>query len=329
MLKCKDCSATFTEESNTGCPKSTVEEKYHSGKYAAHRFPARDDQYSQRDAEVVIRWNCCFNKDKDAPGCETRQVSKPGGKHIPTAESVKAKQEADRAKQEAEKVAAAAAKEAALFAAFPVATSSEIAADVRAASEAYNAKRVELVARAKAVEVVESGTAAAGTAHDDDVARLTTELAAMKAAKDFKGMKAAKVALEAAKVAEVASVVPAEYVAGDTLESLREEADKLCGEWDEYYASGFAIGDPSKYGRLSALQDNADLSGAYLRESERLIEADDYDLAEVYDTAATAAAENWGLEPGIGDWNGWNHWFPRRLGNDEKWGPLYECDEDA
>lgn len=214
---------------------------------------------------------------------------------------------------------------------------------MRAASEAYNAKRVDLVARAKAVEVVERGTAAAGTTHDDDVARLTTELAAMKAAKDFKGMKAAKVALEAAKVAEVAFTVPAEYVAGDTLRSLNIEADKLSVCTDRSYATGFAIGDPSKYGRLGALKNinefehylgnhvyrratDGDVSGAYLRESERLIEADDYDLAEVYDTAATAAAENWGLEHGLGGEDGWRHWFPTRFGNDEKWGPL--CIED-
>ena len=224
-----------------------------------------------------------------------------------------------------------------MLAAFPVATASEIAADVYAASEEYNSKMAELAARAKAVvakqeaeSAASAGTAAAGDAHDDDVARLTAELAALKAAKDFKGMKAAKAALEAAKVAEVDAVVaavPAQYVDGDTLESLRAEAAKLddtadyhscCGG---YCVKGFAIGNPSKYGRLSALQ-GGDLGGVYLRESERLIEADDYDLAEVYDTAATAAAEFWGLEPGLGDVKGWWQWFPGRVGNQAQWGPL-------
>lgn len=224
-----------------------------------------------------------------------------------------------------------------MLAAFPVATASEIAADVYAASEEYNSKMAELAARAKAVvakqeaeSAASAGTAAAGDAHDDDVARLTAELAAMKAAKDFKGMKAAKAALEAAKVAEVDAVVaavPAQYVDGDTLESLRAEADTLDDKHgygtcsSSYYVKGFAIGNPSKYGRLSALQ-GGDLGGVYLRESERLIEADDYDLAEVYDTAATAAAEFWGLEPGLGDVGGWWHWFPGRVGNQAKWGPL-------
>lgn len=220
-----------------------------------------------------------------------------------------------------------------MLAAFPVATASEIAADVYAASEEYTSKMAELAARAKAVVAKQEAEVAkqeAEDAHDDDVARLTAELAALKAAKDFKGMKAAKAALEAAKVAEVDAVVaavPAQYVDGDTLWSLRAEAAKLddTADYDSccggYCVKGFAIGNPSKYGRLSTLQDG-DLGGVYLRESERLIEADDYDLAEVYDTAATAAAEFWGLEPGLGDVEGWWHWFPGRAGNQAKWGPL-------
>jgi len=245
-------------------------------------------------------------------------------------------------------------KDAVMLALFPVSEADKIATDVYDASEDYTSKATVFAERAKAAvakEAAESdasaSAAAAGTAHDDEVARLTAELAAMKAARDFKGMKAAKAALETAKVATVgtASVaeVPTGYVAGDSLQSLQDEVARTMDDKDgmyapgstspagNYYVKGFAISDPSKYGRLGALQ-TGDLSGAYRRKSDQLIEADDYDLAEVYDTAATAAAEFWGLEPGLGDAKGWWHWFPGRVDNEKTWGPLqvtsYEYDPD-
>ena len=228
-----------------------------------------------------------------------------------------------------------------LLSLFPVATASEIATDVRAASEAYNSERLKLVARAKAViskdeaeRTAAADTAAAVTAHAEDVARLVAELAAMKAAKDFKGMKAAKDALDAAKGTEVEPVVaevPINYVTGDNLNLLMEEAAKLDDGYNSERhvkcATGFSIGNPSKYDRLAILSlyySNPYLTDAYRREGERLIEADDYDLAEVYNNAATDAAEYWGLEPGLGDDAGWNYWFPRRNCNEEQWGPLAE-----
>eukprot|EP00729_Bicosta_minor_P018877 gene18877-10008_t len=141
-----------------------------------------------------------------AEGAAARQQARDAA----AAAKQQAEDAAAAAKQQAADAAAAArqqVRDAPMLAAFPVATASEIAADVYAASEEYNSKMAELVARAKAVvakqegeSAASAGTAAAGDAHDDDVARLTAELAALKAAKDFKGMKAAKAALEAAKV---------------------------------------------------------------------------------------------------------------------------------
>ena len=95
------------------------------------------------------------------------------------------------------------------------------------------------------------------TAHDREVARLTAELAAMKTARDFKGAKAAKAALlaaQAAGVKDVAPSVPAEWVEGDTLGSLRKEADVLnrtdgCfSEFRTTFVQGFAFDNPSKFG---------------------------------------------------------------------------------
>lgn len=41
-----------------------------------------------------LQWNCCNNEDEDAPGCTSRQVPKPGGKHTPTPESLHAAKQA-------------------------------------------------------------------------------------------------------------------------------------------------------------------------------------------------------------------------------------------
>lgn len=82
MRKCKDCSAMFAAECNAGCPKSgTVEEKYHPGEWMAFSY-VRDEDTSDG------WWDCCH--DAHSPGCKTRQVAKPVGKHIATPESLQA-----------------------------------------------------------------------------------------------------------------------------------------------------------------------------------------------------------------------------------------------
>eukprot|EP00729_Bicosta_minor_P016548 gene16548-12276_t len=83
MLECKMCSATFPGGSNAECPKGiTVGEKYHSGIWNKYNTSYDPD------------WHCCNNYDEGDPGCKTRQVTKPGGKHTPTPESIQAAERA-------------------------------------------------------------------------------------------------------------------------------------------------------------------------------------------------------------------------------------------
>lgn len=41
-----------------------------------------------------LQWRCCGNNDRVSPGCTSRQVPKPGGKHTPTPESLHAAKQA-------------------------------------------------------------------------------------------------------------------------------------------------------------------------------------------------------------------------------------------
>lgn len=99
MLKCKNCSATFDEGTNAVCPKGiTVEERYYP--YSGRGYSCR-----RRGGEGEI----CGGRDQCYCGLifETRKVTKPGGKHIPTPESLQAAKE--QAKRDAAAAAAASA----------------------------------------------------------------------------------------------------------------------------------------------------------------------------------------------------------------------------
>lgn len=345
-VDCKYCSEKFTVGSlhrrgcynqyfgqSQPCAKHPETEQYHDGGY----FEKSNEDGGRYGGD---RWACCEQHDSKDTGCKTRQKQ-----HECTPESTAAAQQQAAANLEAEE---AEEKFAPLIELFPVTSASEIAADVKAASEAYHSKMRGLVARAQAVvakegldKAADAAAAAAAASADADVERLTAELAAMKAARDFKGAKAAKAALEEAKVvaAKQATAGPpaAEVAPGDSLASwdspLRVEV-RLLADCCEAY--GYAVGNPSKFERLRHLASwcspENPLIAAYRWKSDQLLEADDFDLAEEYDTASTAASEYWGLDPAPTR-NGWAKLFPALAAWDETrsetseapneiWGPL-------
>eukprot|EP00729_Bicosta_minor_P018231 gene18231-4720_t len=95
-VTCKSCKSVFKQRWNTfnPCPKATHKEPgvpYHPKKYEHDAMQIYGmDQGGDWCSEY---WQCCFNRNESAPGCESRQVNKPGGPHTPTSESLaKAKQ---------------------------------------------------------------------------------------------------------------------------------------------------------------------------------------------------------------------------------------------
>jgi len=209
---------------------------------------------------------------------------------------------------------------------FPVESVGDIAGDLKAASAAYHSHMGNLVARAKACVAKKDAklaaaqdAAQASAKHHLEIERLTAELSAMKADRDFKGAKAVKAKLDEVKDAPPPQSSEPKGPSGvadvDTLQLVNADAKRVqfadIHGADAPTGSNHAVGDPAKFGRLSALRW---LSDAYRRKSDQLLEADDFDLAEVHDVAATVADELWKSVD-------WAKLFPERFERDF-WGPL-------